>query len=66
MSYITRSPDERDRRYYRISLTGSGVQIFGKIQRALMEWGSLISKDIPAANISVTVNTIEKMIDNAK
>jgi DNA-binding MarR family transcriptional regulator len=64
MGYITRSPDEKDRRYYRLSLTGSGVQVLAKIQKALMAWVSLISKDIPAANISVTLDTIEKMIAN--
>jgi MarR family transcriptional regulator for hemolysin len=65
MGYITRSPDEKDRRYYRLSLTSSGVQILDKIQEALVEWGTLISKNIPAANILVTVDTIEKMINNA-
>lgn len=65
MGYVSRSPDEKDRRYYRLSLTGEGLRVFEKIRRALMEWGALISKDIPAENISLTLDTIERMIGNS-
>jgi DNA-binding MarR family transcriptional regulator len=65
MAYISRSPDEKDRRYYRLCLTGEGVQAAGQIQKALMEWGTLISRDIPAADIQVTVDAVGKMIANA-
>jgi DNA-binding MarR family transcriptional regulator len=63
--YITRSPDEKDRRFHRLSLTGEGQQIFNTIQKVLIEWGTSIAKDIPASNILLTVETIEKMIANS-
>jgi DNA-binding MarR family transcriptional regulator len=65
IGYISRSPDEKDRRYYRLYLTAKGVQILDKVQKTLIEWGATISKDISAANISVTIKTIEKMIGNS-
>jgi DNA-binding MarR family transcriptional regulator len=64
MGFLTRSPDEKDRRYYRLFLTEGGTRLFGKIRRALLEWGALISRDIPGEDIAVTLRTIEKMTGN--
>ncbi|MDR3139740.1 MAG: MarR family transcriptional regulator [Treponema sp.] len=65
MAYISRSPDEKDRRYYRLCLTGEGMRLAGKIQEALMEWGKGISENISPADIQVTLDTVGKMISNA-
>jgi DNA-binding MarR family transcriptional regulator len=65
MGHISRSVNENDRRYIRLFLTGEGERLYDTIQRALIKWGTFISKDIPAENILVTTETVEKMIDNA-
>ena len=65
MGYLSRSANEADRRSYRLFLTADGERIYDKIQQALMEWGTKIAKNIPAMNISVTADTMEKMIVNA-
>ena len=65
MGYINRLANENDRRYHRIFLTAKGEELFGTIQQVLMEWGSVIAKNISAGNIAITIDTIEKMIVNA-
>ena len=64
MGFLTRSPDEKDRRYYRLYLTEGGRRLLDKIRGALLEWGALISRDIPGEDIEVTLRTIEKMTGN--
>lgn len=65
MNYLSRSVNENDRRYFRLFLTGEGERLHTTIRQALKKWGTLISKEISAENISVTTETIEKMIANA-
>jgi DNA-binding MarR family transcriptional regulator len=64
MGCLSRLANENDRRSYRLFLTPVGERLFDTIQKILMEWGTIISKNIPAGNISVTIDTIEKMINN--
>jgi len=62
--YLSRSANENDRRSYRLNLSGDGERLYDTIQQALLEWGNLITKNIPSGDIKVTVDTIEKMITN--
>ena len=65
MGHLSRVANESDRRCYRLFLTARGQRLFNTIQKVLMKWGTVITENISAANISVTVDTIEKMIANA-
>ena len=65
MGYLSRSANENNRRSYQLFLTSEGERLYGTIRQVLMEWGTIITKNIHTGNISVTVDTIEKMITNA-
>ena len=65
LHYLSRSANESDRRSYRLFLTSEGEKICGIIRQVLMEWGTIISGNIPSGDIALTVDTIEKMINNA-
>ena len=65
LKYIHRQANEIDRRSYQLFLTKEGEELSDSIRKMLMEWGTVISKNIKADHISLTVETIEKMIDNA-
>jgi len=64
LGYISRLPDENDRRHFRLSLTESGTELYYKIQSILAGWGNLISAGIPDDAMTLTVDTLSKMIDN--
>ena len=63
--YLSRSANENDRRSYRLFLTKEGEKLSETIRKTLMEWGTIISRNIGAKDITLTVDTIEKMITNA-
>ena len=65
MGYLSRTANESDRRLHQLFLTGEGDRLYDTIRKVLMEWGSVISKNILSGDISVTIDTIEKMIINA-
>ena len=65
MGYLSRSANENNRRSYKLFLTKEGEKLSGAIRLMLMEWGTVISKNISAEDITLTVETIEKMIENA-
>ena len=65
IGYLNRTANENNRRCYRLSLTPKGERVFEVIHQVLMEWGKLISKNVSAGNIAITLDTIEKMIANA-
>ena len=66
MGCLNRAANEDNRRCYRLFLTGKGERLYDTIHQHLLEWGTVITKKIPAGNISVTIDTIEKMIANSK
>jgi len=65
MGYLSRSPNENDRRSHQLFLTPEGDRLYIKIKQKLLDWGAIISGNISAEDISFTIDIIDTMISNA-
>ena len=65
MGYLSRSPNEKDRRSHQLFLTPEGERLYIIIKQKLLDWGTIISSSISSDDISFTSSTIDTMITNA-
>ena len=57
LGYVTKVPDERDRRAFRVSLTDSGRQIAGRVSQTMLEWVGIITAGVSLEDL-LTVNRV--------
>ena len=64
--YITRAPNERDRRQYLVHPTEKMLEVWPKVQRANREWIERVTEDVSPEELEVFHRVLAGMERNAK
>jgi DNA-binding MarR family transcriptional regulator len=65
LGYVKKTPDERDRRAYRISLTPAGRKIAQRVTKTMREWVGIITAGVPLKDLITVARVFEKFYRNA-
>lgn len=64
--YITRIPNERDRRQYLVNPTEKMLDIYPKVKFANKEWNMRLTENVPEEDLEVFHRVLASMEQNAK
>lgn len=62
--FVTKTVNENNKRQNKIVLTDKGFNVIGDIYQAIQKWNTTLEQDIDKEELEVTINTLQKMIEN--